>query len=64
MPYPDDPQKTVADVEAAWASYRADIQQQVEAGTLPEAEGKEQCSERHKAAWMRQYLLTRCGLAL
>ena len=62
VPHPDDLHRTVEEIEAAWMAYRADIQHQVEAGTLPETEGKALRSERHKAAWMRQYLLTRCGM--
>ena len=62
MPCPNDLPRTINDIEAAWAVYRAEIRDQVNAGTLAEAEGEQLCSERHKAAWMRQYLLTRCGL--
>ena len=62
MPHPDDLHRTVEEIEAAWVAYRTEIQHRVEAGELLEAEGKALCSERHKAAWMRQYLLTRCGL--
>ncbi|AFD27624.1 hypothetical protein DGo_PB0355 (plasmid) [Deinococcus gobiensis I-0] len=49
-------------VEAAWAAYRADLQVQVAAGTLSEAEGKERSSERRKAAWVRAFLLTHCDM--
>ena len=62
VPYPNDLQRTIEDVEGAWALYRAEIQDQVDAGVLAKAEGEQLCSEGHKAAWMRQYLLTRCGM--
>lgn len=62
MPHPEDPQKTVAAVEAAWAAYRAELQAQVAAGTLSEIEGKERGGERRKAAWVRAFLLTHCDM--
>ena len=61
---PTNLRQIVTQAETAWSAHKAQVQAQVEAGTLTRAEGEGLGSERRKAAWLRQYLLTQHGLSL